>query len=389
MSGIALYYHNRDGKRVEKKFGVEVYKQASDAGVSLRQLLRQQCPDFDPSYGDVLDQMATNACLHDGAKGYGRALTIEDLSKMSVEDGMRRPDGSDTSLGARLLYPQIILETLNAAALRDDGSDILAIWESMIAVSRNIDGSLAAQPIIDVTAPEKSRSRPIAQLAEPATMVSITTGQRQYAIPTNSIGLTISHEAMKSTTIDLVNTVMSAQARGDKIARVGEQLRAMVNGDLDVGIAALPVTKISTFDNSITTDGVITKKAYIKWLLSRRNIANITKVLTDVDSAMAMDEAFLPKVTGTDSSKIVTPWGGLNLGLSQPQVVPFDTDVFGAGIIVGMDPRYAIQRFTNISASYEAIQEYVMRKATSFRVDYGEMATRLYDEAWSVVSLEA
>ncbi|MNY70075.1 hypothetical protein D3C86_2081330 [compost metagenome] len=56
--------------------------------------------------------------------------------------------------------------------------------------------------------------------------------------------------------------------------------------------------------------------------------------------------------------------------------------------MVGLDPRYAVQRFVNISAAYDAIEKYVMRKATGLRVDYGEMATRLYDEAWSVVSLE-
>ena len=105
--------------------------------------------------------------------------------------------------------------------------------------------------------------------------------------------------------------------------------------------------------------------------------------------AIDIDDALLPKVTGTDSSKIAAPWGGLNLGITQPRIVPVDADVFGAAHLVGLDPRYAIQRFVNVSASYDAIEEYVMRKATGFRVDFGEMSTRLYDEAWSVVSLEA
>lgn len=101
-----------------------------------------------------------------------------------------------TARGARLLYPQLILETMQANALRDDGSDILAIWEQMIAVSRNINGTKVDQPIIDTTAPEGGRSGRIAQLAEPETIVSITTGDKSYRIPTNSIGLMISDEAM-------------------------------------------------------------------------------------------------------------------------------------------------------------------------------------------------
>ena len=78
----------------------------------------------------------------------------------------------------------------------------------------------------------------------------------------------------------------------------------------------------------------------------------------------------------------------VELGMTEPTLTPFDDEVFGAGILVGLDPRYAIQRFVNVSAAYNGIEEFVMRKATGFRVDYGEMSTRLYDEAWSVLSLE-
>lgn len=384
------YAANENGKLVQKtkEFGVEVYKAAAEAGMDLRQYLRTQCADFDVTMGDPIDQMMTNAGMMDAQHRTGPALTMAQMASMTTAEGFRRPDGSDNSLGARLLYPQLILETLNANALRDDGSDILAIWESMIALTRNINGNKAEQPIIDTSAPEGSRSGRIAQLAEPETMISITTGEKSFRIPTNSIGLMIANDAMAATTIDLVRIVMEAQSRGDKIRRVNEQIRAMVFGDIDAGIAALPVTKIGTFDSKITENGVITKRAYLKWLQSVQKTANVSTLLTDIDTAIDLDEALLPKVTGTDASKISNSWGGINLGITQPRITPFDTDVFGAGIIVGLDPRYAIQRFVNISASYDAIEEYVMRKATGFRVDFGESATRLYDEAWSVVSLQ-
>jgi len=384
------YAANDNGKIVqrEKKFGVEIYKQASEAGMSLRQFIRTQCSDFDVTMGDPIDQMMTNAGMMDGQHRTGPALTMAQMAGMTTAEGFRRPDGSDNSLGARLLYPQLILETLNANVLRDDGSDILAIWESMIALTRNINGNKAEQPIIDTSAPEGSRSGRIAQLAEPETMISITTGEKSFRIPTNSIGLMIANDAMAATTIDLVRIVMEAQSRGDKIRRVNEQIRSMVFGDIDAGIAALPVTKIGTFDSKITADGVITKRAYLKWLHSVQLKANVSTVLTDIDTGLDLDDAMLPKITGMDASKIASAWNGVNLGITAPKIVPFATDVFGAGIMVGLDPRYAIQRFVNISASYDAIEEYVMRKATGFRVDYGESATRLYDDAWSVVSLQ-
>jgi len=372
----------------EIEVGVNVYKHAADAKMDLRQYMRRIAPDFDASQGDVIDQMMSQAALLDGRQGHGPALTMKEMSGMTLADGFRKPDSSDNSLGARLLYPQVILETLQANAHTDDGSDILAIWEKMISVSRNIIGTKAEQPIIDTRGPEGSRSGRIAQLAEPATMISITTGQKSYRIPTNSIGLMISDEAMEATTIDLVRVVMEAQARGDKIARVGEQLRAMVLGDVDQDLAALPQVTAASFDSTITADGQITKKAYIKWLYSKHNRFNLNMALGDIDTAFVLDEALTPTVGGPNGSKIATPWGGLNLNLTQPDYVPFDTDVFGANIIVGLDTRYAVQRFVNVSAAYDAIEEYVMRKATAFRVDYGEMATRLNDDAWSVLSLE-
>lgn len=393
MKQFCVKYWAKDekGQKVLKEvpLTVEAYKHAAEKGMTLRQYVKHVAPDCDYSMGEPLDQMYAQSGLFDARKFNMPGMTLKDLIAEPMADGFRRPDGSDNSLGARLLYPQLILETMQANALRDDGSDILAIWEQMIAVSRNINGTKVDQPIIDTTAPEGSRSGRIAQLAEPETIVSITTGDKSYRIPTNSIGLMISDEAMQSTTIDLVRVVMEAQSRGDRIRRVQEMLKSMVFGDTDTGIAALPVTKISAFDSSITTNNKITKRAFLKWLHSKHNICALNHILTNIDTAIDMDEGLFPQSTGVDNSKIATPFGGLDLGLVAPKVVPFAAETFGAGILVGLDSRYAVQRFVNVSASYDAIEEYVMRKATGFRVDFGEMATRLHDEAWSVVSLEA
>lgn len=387
MAQYKLMYAGNDGKPKAFECDVDVYKKAAEAGQTLRQYMRCNVHDADMSKGEVLDQMMTAAALNDSALNFGSAMSMADLASMA-DSSFRRNDGTDNSLGARLLFPQVILETLNANALRDDGSDILSIWQKLVATTRNVNGQKVDQPIIDTSAPEESRSGRITQMAMPETMVQITTGEKSFRIPTYSIALEISDEAMASTTIDLVRIVMEAQARGNRIRTVNEQLRALVNGDLDRGISALPVTPIGTFDDSITGPGVVTKRAFIKWLHSVQKTANVATVLTDIDTALDVDDALLPKITGVDASKIVSPWGGVNLGITRPDIIPFDTEVFGAGIMVGLDPRYAIQRFVNISAAYTAIEEYVMRRATAFRVDYGEMATRLHDEAWSVVSLQ-
>lgn len=379
----------KTGRSEPKTFEVseELYRKAANKNMTVRQHLKAELTDCDYSYGEPLDQVMAGSGLFQDKKLGMPGLTAKDLHNETVaSEKLRSPDGTDTSLGARLLYPQMILETMQEH-LHDDGSDILAKYAEMVAVTRNVGGKKVDQPLIDTRAPENSRSGDIAELAEPETMVTITTGDTSYRIPTKSIGLTISDEAMEATTMDLVRVVMEAQARGERIAMVENQLRALVMGDKDRGIEALPVKAIGSFDSEITANGQITKKAYIKWLRENYRLREISHVLTDIDTVLDIDDQLLPKMTGNDSSRIMTPFSGMNLNIPIPSMVDFSKDIFGAGMLVGLDRRNAIQRFVNVNANYEAIEKYVMRRANSFRVDYGEMATRLYDEAWSVVAL--
>ena len=219
-------------------------------------------------------------------------------------------------------------------------------------------------------------------------MVSITTGQKSYNVPTQSIGLMVSDQARDVATVDLVKLVMESQARGQRIRNIERQLKAMVLGDEDLGMLALDSVKAKDFDASITAAGKITKRAYIKWLRHNANKANLTRVLAGIDEVLDLDEQLTAYQNTNDTSKIATPYNGIDFGIPTPQFLTFDQDLFGANTYVGLDPRYAIQRFVNVSAAYEGIEEYVMRRATAFRVDYGEMATRLRDDAWSVLKLE-
>lgn len=384
--GVKVGLIDRSGKAVEMKLNMgNLYKQAKDKKMDVRTSVKYEASsqgiDWDPGKGDLLDQLFVASGLFDSKFG-GKSLTIRDLSQAELNGDFRRQDGSDQSLGARLLFPQMVLETLRAGALDDDGSDIINIWNGMIALTTNVDGQRAEQPIIDTRAPAESPSGRVVQLAEPETMVSITTGQTLHKIPTYAVGLLISNEAQSATTVDLVRIVMEAQSRGEKVRRVREQLAAMINGDADYGMDALTPIAASTFDPE-AVGGVITKKAYIKWLYSHQYKSNLSRAITNIDTALALDAALLSE-KHADPGVIKAPFSNINVKMPNPEFTLLE-EVVDASTIVAFDPRYAIQRFVNVSAEYEAIEEYVMRKATGFRVDYGESATRLYDEAWSVL----
>lgn len=385
---ISFKLKGTDGKDHELKVDMNLYKNAGDnkrdVRVEARYAAAEQGIPWDPNAGDVLDQMYASSGMFDSKFG-GNSLTVMDLSKVDLNDEFRRGDGGgEKKVGARLLFPEFIMETMRADALRDDGGDIISDWNKMVAVTTNVRGQRADQPIINTSGPAESNSGRIAQLAEPETMVSITVGEKSYRIPTNSIGLLISDEAREATTLDLVRIVMEAQARGERIRRINAMLKSMVDGDEDLGISALAVKQTKDLDPSLAATGGMSKLAYLEWLRQEGFSTRINNVLTSLGNAIEVDEALLTTKFG-DQSKIVAPFQGVKLSLPTPTFNLFDPTVFGSTKLVGFDSRYAIQRFINVNAKYEAIEEYVMRKATAFRVDFGEMATRLYDEAWSVL----
>jgi hypothetical protein len=77
-----------------------------------------------------------------------------------------------------------------------------------------------------------------------------------------------------------------------------------------------------------------------------------------------------------------------NLAVNSPPLLIVADGVLTTGTVLGLDSRYAIRRVVNAQAAYSAIENYLMRRATAFRIDYGEFAHRLYDDAFSILSLD-
>jgi hypothetical protein len=231
---------------------------------------------------------------------------------------------------------------------------------------------------------------PIGQLTEPASMVSITVSDTVRRIPTRSIGLQVSDQALAITTLDLVSLIMTAQARGERIALVEEQLADMINGDADAGESALSSVTAASFDSSIIAASTITQKAWVKYLRANYRKMTISNIICDIDTALLIEGRTGKPTVANDnptSPRIDSLFTIENLGLPAPRVLLVSTSVAGANTIIGLDRRYAIRRLVNVNASYSAIEQYVMRRATSFRIDYGEMAHKLYTEAWSKMTL--
>lgn len=397
MTDQAKYsFIDADGKRSEVGLDVTAYKAAADKGLSLSQYLAREYPTADANaHGSTIEQFMASAGMFvrpDPATGL-RPPTMKEVMDGGAElqaAGIVRNDGSgNNTVSGRLLFPEVIMQLISSA-LTEDKSDFVNGYRSMVAQTQNIVGPKFDQPIIDTTGPEADRMSPIAQLAEPRKMVSITLSEVSRRIPTNSIGLTISDEALAATTLDLVGIAVTAQAREQRIADIEAHLSGMMNGDTDRGETALASSLVTAFDSSITGAGVLTQKAWIKYLRNNYRKMSITHIMCDIDTALAIEgRTGKPTVYDDDprSPRIDTLFSVENLGVQAPRVLLMDTAFIGANTIVGLDSNYAIREVVNVSASYQAVEEYVMRRATSFRFDYGSIAHKLYTDAWSKMTL--
>lgn len=385
-----------DGLQTEAVINVGEYKEAGKAGITLSQHLEQKYGKNNNAQknGTILQQMMASSGMYLNADEHSglKPPTMGDIMDGTVSINMgsiTRPD-NNTGAGARLLFPEIVMQVIESE-LRTDHSDFLGVWNQMLAQTQSINGPKFEQPIVNIKAPEGSRNSPVGQLSEPEVMVGITTSDVSRKISTKAIGLTISDEALQATTLDLVNLIVSAQARQERVSLVEADIAAMVAGDTDRNESALASVAASTFDPvGITANSTITHKGWIKYLRANYRKMNIDYVMCSIDTALAIEgRSGKPTYTTVDSnaSEFSMAYSVENLGIKEPKILLLDEAVIGADTIVGIDSRNAIRRVINATASYSAIEQFVLRKAQAMRFDYGEMSHKLYTDAWSKTTL--
>ena len=117
---------------------------------------------------------------------------------------------------------------------------------------------------------------------------------------------------------------------------------------------------------------------------------SIDWLLMDVDTALAIESRAGKPTVNTDdprSPRIDALFSVENLALPTPKVLLMDTDFIGANTVVGLDSSMAIRRVINVNAAYSAIEQWVLRRATAFRIDYGELSKKIYAAAWKKMTL--
>jgi len=380
------------GKTQQFEMTLDVVKAAADAGLSVREYINRTLETDADAYGDAFSQL----CESEGIvlvpnKKYG----IRSNSLADALNGVRYEAGSivrtPSNQGRVLLIPAVgaLIEDKLVADLQMNPN----AFDAMIAVDNTIADEWYLWPEINFAAPEAARSQVIGQLSRPSSMLSITTSEKSVRIPTLSLGVEWSEQVTKYINLDVLALAITRQTDNERNLRANEFMLACLNGDKDVGqdsLSNLGKSATAASYDALATTG-ITQLAWMKYLFNNSRKRRITHIVTDIDGALAIENRTNRPTVVQDnpgSKRINT-----NVFVQNPTWAP-DLPIFivdstvgwPAKTILGIDSRYALQRITSTNATYSAQEDFVLRRGSAMRFDFGQIVRRLFLDAFDVLT---
>ena len=384
-----------DAQGATQQFEVtlDLVREASQGGVSLRDHINATLPTDAEKHGDAFSQL----CASEGIvlvpnKKYGIRpqrlnAVLEGRTVLEAGAVVRQPNNQ-----ARVLLMPAIGALIEDKLVSDLDMNANA-FDAMIALDETIADEWLLWPEINYAAPEAARSQVISQLAKPAAMLSVTTSEKSVRIPTFSLGVEWSEQVTKYVNLDLIVLAIARQVATERNARANENLVGIVAGDPDMGQASLAslgksVTALSL--DAAATAG-ITQLAWISWLYANSKKRRITHLVTDIAGAMAIENRTGRPTVVQDNpgSKRIDSVVTVSNPTWAPELPIFIVDPtvgWTAKTILGIDARSALHRVTSTNASYQAQEDFVLRRGSALRYDFGQVTRRLFLDAFDVLT---
>ncbi len=385
-------FFNEAGETQQVEVSIDLVKEASDNKMSVRDWVNTVYPTDVSAYGDAFSQFCESEGIllrsdrRNGIRAPSLSAVLNGRPSMEAGSVVRQP----SSQARVLLMPAIgaLVEDKLVADLEMNAN----AFDSMIAMDDTIADEWLLWPEANFAGPEAGRSQGISQLAKPQTMMTLTTSEKQIKVPTFALGIEWSEQAAKYLNLDFIALSIARQVAVERNERANSNLLAMLNGDTDVGQGALSAIsgKVKTavsLDSAATTG--ITQKAWMLWLYNNSKKRRITHVVTDILGALAIEgRANRPTVQGDNntSPRINAEASPMNPNWGDVQVFITDDANWPAGTVMGVDARYAMHRVTSTNASYQAQEDFVLRRGSAMRFDYGSLTRRLMDDAFEVLT---
>lgn len=392
------YIVKTDGTQERFKVEATIYPEAKALGLTPEEFLNSKySADVDLKYGTPFKQiLASEGLVQASSNKFGiRSKSLHDvLNNVSTNvsaaanvDRKTDPFGSQS----RTLFPIAVISAIEDAIQPDRVTDDV-VFRQMAATTVPIAGDVYAQPILDYKTPNgpdganAAKAGRVVQLAQVPTMMLLTTSDRYATIPTYGIGIEFSDKALKGTTLDIFTMSLNRYLQIEKDQRVYTYISQLWAGDIDAGTSAVATVTSNSLD-SAATGGVMTHRAWVKFLARNRKKRHIDYLICDHDTYLKIESR-----TGRPGSNNYDP----TLARIDPQLVPASPVPFGtevrwmivdpateggpvpANTVWALDSKQAFMIISNTEGAYQATEEFVLRKSTSMVWHWSEDVRPLY-----------
>jgi len=387
---------DKTGAQQQVTLSADIFRAAHDAGQSVRQYINVQYPTCSETETFV-QMMASEQMFFKADPRHGVSAT----PLRNILDPPTDREAANTSqtnpVQSRILFPAALIAVTEDAMNVDRMSPVTA-FNNMVAITTTVNSARTEQPVISFDGkdgPTEKRSNQISQLTLPASMMTITASDRTRTIPTFSLGMAISDEALAYTSLDLVGMAITRQKEIELFLRAGESVLDMINGDVDNGQSALTPVQASDYDVTIVANGVITQKAWIAWLYSAMLTRRIDYVIVDsIATATAIENRSGKPTLFSDNPQ--SPRIDTVAQLYYPNLAA-DVKIFvapsewslPANSVLGIQSNSAIAKLVNSAATYQSAERWALRKGEAVRFDFSEVYYRLFTSAFSYLTLIA
>lgn len=399
------FYIDSQGRRHDVPATVDLYKEAADKGLSVAQLINTKFNDVDAApdlkLGTVFNQVcASEGLVMVGSNPFGaRSPMLADIfeGKASYEVANTTTRATPFGTESRTLFPAAVIQMIEDSVQPDRTTDD-NIFRSMVKLNQSIGTDTFSQPVISYanagganSGTNGARAQRITQLGGTPMMLKLTTADRFRTLPTYGIGIEMSEQAMKSTSLDLMVMTVNRYTQIEKDSRVYGYLSGLFAGDVDTGATAIAAVTTTSLD-AAATGGVVTHKSWVKFLARNRKRRKITHVVADIDTYLKVEgRTGRPGTTAYDPTIArIDPQANVANNTFGGDVIWFivDAAVDGgpvpANTIWALDKEQAIMMVQNTAADYRATEQFVLRRSEAMVWHWGESCFPLWGSAEQV-----
>jgi len=385
----------------DDKIHAHLYSEAATARVTVPQLINRMFPDADRAYGSAFEQIcASNGLQLSTQKDYfgtgTGSVSLHDIfeGKAGVQAATNVGRKTDPfGVQSRSLFPAFVIQAIEDSIQPDRVTDYANV-QAMAAMTVPIIGSTFTQPVLSYqnagganTGAFGAGESRFVQGANVPVVLFLGTSDRYKKIPTYGIGVEMTDDAVKNTTLDLFTLTISRFMQIEKDKRAYRYLTNLFAGDLDMNIGAVSAVTSNSLDSN-ATGGVMTHKAWLKFLARNRKKRRITHVIADLDSYLKIESR-----TGRPGTNNYDP----TLARIDPQLLPgnptFGGDVqwvivdaatdggpVPANTVWALDKAQAFMFLKNTEADYQASEAFALKRTTTAVWHWSEEVARLYSD---------